>query len=82
MKFEEALECLKKGERIKKAHWKTAYLKMVDKKVKMHLGFRKPWYYRFSQYDILSDDWLISTSHMFVDDDDMLKPLTGNLRFN
>ncbi len=83
MEFEEAIECLKKGERIKRASWKKAYLKLDNKRVKMFIGFRKPWGYQFRNDDILATDWAIDTNNMFVDEDDaLLKPLSGVLSFH
>lgn len=81
MEFEEAIKWLKKGERIKRAHWKTAYLKVDQKRIKMCMRYRKSWSYVFKDYDIFASDWLIDTSLMFVDDDNEtanLKPLNFN----
>ena len=84
MKFEEAIECMKSGERIKRGHWKKAHLFMEKGRVKMRLGFQKPWHYNFRNTDIMANDWLIDTNHMFVDDDtdSQCKPLTGYLTFD
>ncbi len=85
MDFEEAIKQLKLGERIKRSHWRAAYLKVENKRIKMCMGFRKPWHYQFRNEDIFAMDWAIDTSHMFVDDQEdyaKLKPLTGNLKFN
>lgn len=84
MDFEQAIACMKQGERIKRAGWKCAYLKIENKKVKMCMGFRKPWFYQFRNHDIFANDWLIDTSLDFVDDEDnhpYFKPLTGKLNF-
>jgi hypothetical protein len=85
MEFEAAIKCLKEGERIKRSHWKAAYLKIENKRVKMCMGFRKPWYYTFRNDDIFATDWVIDTNHMFVDEAEQyngMKPLTGKLNFN
>ena len=81
MEFEEAIRCLKKGERIKRSHWRSAYLMVENKRIKMCMRFRKPWAFVFKDYDIFATDWLIDTSLMYVDDDNEyanLKPLNFN----
>jgi len=82
MDFETAVSCLKSGERIKRGKWRCAYLKLENKRVKMAIGFRKPWHYAFRNEDIFATDWLIHADEMFIDEDtNGLKPLTGNLTF-
>ena len=84
MNFEEAVSWLKRGERIKRGHWKSAYLIIQNGKIKMRMGFRKPWHYTFLNHDITATDWLIKTDHQYDDDDekmDGLKPLTGKLSY-
>jgi len=81
MDFEDAIKCLKQGERIKRSHWRAAYLKIENKRVKMCMGFRKPWHYQFRNEDIFATDWAIDTSLMFVDEKEDykgLKPLNFN----
>lgn len=82
MEFEEAIKWLKKGERIKRGNWKSAFLKIDNKKVMMCLGFKKPWSYQFRNHDIFATDWAISTSHMFVDDDKYNELNLKSLNFN
>jgi len=82
MKFEEAVSWLKRGERIKRKDWKSAYLLMIDGKVKMTMPFRNPWYYQFRQHDITATDWLIKANPLLEDEEaEELKPLTGRLTY-
>ena len=82
MQFEEAIKHMKAGERIKRSNWKSAYLQIVNKKIMMSMGFRKPWFYNFRHHDIFADDWLIETRFECADDEYAnLKPLTGKLNF-
>lgn len=69
MEFEEALSRLKKGERIKRSHWKSSYLIIEDKRIKMKMGFRKPWHYQITNIDIFATDWKISVAHLFYEDE-------------
>lgn len=81
MNFEMAMKCLKSGERIKRKKWKLAYLRLVNGKLKMQMGFRKPWFYQLTNIDIMADDWLIHVDASAIDDFAELKPLTGRLNF-
>lgn len=86
MNFEDAVACMKRGKGIKRKHWKSAYLMIDQGKVKMRMGFRKPWYYQFKNHDIIATDWLIAINHAYEDDEysdiNNLKPLSGRLSFN
>ena len=70
MTFEEAITCLKNGERIKRSNWKSSYLCIIQKRIKMRQGFRKPWCYTFKDFDIFADDWKISVAHLFYEDEE------------
>lgn len=85
MTFEEAVAWMKRGERIKRAHWRSAYLFLENDKVKMSMGFRRPWHYNFKNHDITATDWLIHADKSFDDDDEKYsepKPLTGKLKYD
>ena len=68
MEFENAIKLLKKGERIKRSHWRSAYLEIIQNRVKMRMGYRKPWGYIFKDNDIFATDWVISTKFDYEDD--------------
>ncbi len=81
MNFEMAMKMLRQGERIKRKHWKKAYLKLEGEKLKMHMGSRNPWHYRLTNSDIQSDEWLIHVDISHIDDFAELKPIRGRLNF-
>lgn len=57
MNFEDAVRCLKEGKRIMRATWSSAYLKIENQKVKMGMGFRPTWHYKFRDNDLFANDW-------------------------
>ena len=63
MTFEEAIAWMKRGENIKRAHWRSTFIFCKNNKVMMTQGYRKPWHYEFSHMDIFSNDWRIDTSN-------------------
>lgn len=83
LKFEDAISWMKRGEMIKRSHWKSAYVFIDKGKVKMRMGTRKPWHYNFRNDDINATDWLIKPMDAYMDDDMMgMKPLTGHLSYS
>ncbi len=70
MTFQEAIGWMKRGEKIKRAHWKSIYIFCENNRVLMSQGFRSPWYYTFKNMDIFSNDWVIKTNAPSLEDDE------------
>ncbi len=70
MKFEEAIAWMKRGEKIKRGHWKSYYIfASEDKKILMTNGYKKSWYYAIKRDDVFSNDWKISTNNAFDEEE-------------
>lgn len=71
MTFQEALGWMKRGEKIKRAHWKSMFIFCSsDDKVLMGGGYGKSWYYQIKNRDLFANDWMISTNNSFEEEDD------------
>lgn len=70
MTYQEAVGWMKRGEKIRRSHWKSMFIFCKDNKILMTQGCRAPWYYTFKNMDIFANDWVIATNASPFDEDE------------